>query len=74
VYIQKNHKCVLLVNGIVHPKMVISLRFTHPQVILGVSAFFFQTDTIRVMLKNVLALPSFIMTVNGCFCFEVHPS
>ena len=29
--------------------------------------FFFQTNTIRVILKNVLALPSFIMAVNGRF-------
>uniref|UniRef100_A0A673LUN2 Zmp:0000000521 n=1 Tax=Sinocyclocheilus rhinocerous TaxID=307959 RepID=A0A673LUN2_9TELE len=28
--------------------------------------FFFQTNTIRVLLQNVLALPSFIMAVNGC--------
>jgi len=32
-----------------------------------------QTNTIRVML-NVLALPSFIMAVNGFFYFEVHKS
>jgi len=30
--------------------------------------FFFQTNTIRVIFENVLALPSFIMAVNGCFC------
>ncbi len=27
--------------------------------------FFFQPNTIRVILKNVLAFPSFIMAVNG---------
>jgi len=34
--------------------------------------FFFKTNTIRVILKNVLALPSFKRAVNGRFCFEVH--
>jgi len=37
-------------------------------------AFFFQMNTVRVILKNALALPSFIMALNGCFCFEVHKS
>jgi len=32
--------------------------------------FFSQTKTIRVILNNVLALPSFILAVNGSFCFE----
>jgi len=27
---------------------------------------FFQTNTIRDIFKNILALPSFIMVVNGC--------
>ncbi len=48
-------------NGIVHPKS------THPQAILGDMTFFFQVNPIRVIFKNVLALPSFIMAVNGCY-------
>ncbi len=28
--------------------------------------FFFQMNTIGVILKNILALPSFVMAVNGC--------
>jgi len=38
---------------------------------------FVQTNTIKVILKNILALPSFIMVVNGSLDFEVkkaHPS
>jgi len=36
--------------------------------------FFFQTNAILhiKMFKNALALPSFKMAVNGCFCFDVH--
>ncbi len=40
--------------------------------------FFFQTNPIRVILKMVLALPSVIMAVNGCFFVQQsnkpHPS
>ncbi len=51
--------------GIVYPEMKITPWFTHPQAILGVYDFFFETNTIVVIYKNVLALPSFIMAVNG---------
>jgi len=34
----------------------------------------FQTNTIRVILKNILALPSFIMGVNGAPDFEAQKS
>ncbi len=56
--------------------MKITPLFIHPQAILGVYDFF-QTNTIRVILKNDFALPSFIMAVNGCRDFEaqkVHSS
>ncbi len=58
--------------GTVHPKMKITSWFTHPQAILGVYGFL--TNTIRVILRNVLALPSFIMAVNGCRGFEAQKS
>jgi len=36
--------------------------------------FFFQMNTIGVILKNVLANPSFIMPVNGSPTFEAQKS
>jgi len=50
--------------GIVHPKILISPRFTLPQVILEDMTICFQSNTIIVILKNGLALPKFIMAVN----------
>ncbi len=34
--------------------------------------FFFQTNPIRVIFKFVLAIPSVIIAVGGCFCSTVH--
>ncbi len=56
--------------GMGHPKMKITPRFTHAQAILGVLTLLFQTNTIGVILNNVLALPSFIMAVNSSQDFE----
>ncbi len=54
------------IKRLVHPKMKISLCFTHAQGILGVYDFIL-SDEFRVLLKIVLALPSFIMAVGRCF-------
>ncbi len=68
------------VKGIVHPKMRITPRFTHPRAILGVTLFF-QVNPIGVIFKSVWALPSCIMAVNGFYFSlvqkksnKVHPS
>jgi len=45
--------------------------FTHPQAILGVYDYLL-SDEHRVTLKNILALPSFIMVVNGTQDFEAQ--
>ncbi len=58
--------------------MKITPWFTHPQGILAYvyMTFLFQTNTIEVILKTVLALSSFIMAVNGGqdFKAKVHLS
>ncbi len=36
--------------------------------------FFFQTNPIGVILKIVLAIPSVIIAVGGCFCSTVQNS
>ncbi len=48
--------------------------FTHPQVILGVYDFLFSDEYNRSYIKNVLALPSFIMAMNGGWDFETEQS
>jgi len=63
-----------VLKGIVHPKMKISPRFTLPQVILEDMTFCFQSNKIRVILKNGLALPNFIMAVNDRRQFEAQKS
>ncbi len=50
--------------GLVHPKMKISPCFTLKA--SYVYDFFFQMNPIGVILKMILALPSFIMAVDGC--------
>ncbi len=64
----------LTIKGLVHPKLKISLLFTHPQAILDVAymTFFFQTNSIGVILKIVLALLSSISAVGRCFCLIVQ--
>ncbi len=64
--------------GIVQPKMKITPWFTLKSTKVYMN-FFFQMKTIRVLLKNVLALPSFIMPVNGVEIFKppkkcIYPS
>jgi len=54
-----------LPKGIVHPQMKICPWFIHPEVIPGVYDILLSENTIRVILKNVLALPSLMMGVNG---------
>jgi len=56
--------------GIVRPKMKITPCFTHPQPILGVYDFRFLDKQNQNYIKNILALPSFIMAVNGGRDFE----
>ncbi len=53
--------------GLVHPKTKITPQFTHSQAILGVYGLVFvYTDKYnQSYIKNVLALPSFLMAVNG---------
>ncbi len=46
--------------------------FPHPQVILGVYDFLLSDEYNWSYIKNVLALPSFIMAVNGARDFEAH--
>ncbi len=61
--------------------MKISPCFTHPQGILDVYDFLLSDEYKEFYKKIVLALPSFIMAVGGCFCSTVqkksnkaHPS
>jgi len=58
----------------VHRKMKISPLFTHAQAILGVYDILLSEEYNWSLLKNVLALPSFIMAVNDCIFLEVHQS
>ncbi len=53
------------IKGIVHPKIKLPPWFTHPQAILGVYDFLLSDEYSQSYIKNVLALPSFIMAVNG---------
>ncbi len=55
----------MVVKGIVHPKMKITSSFTHPQAIVGVYNFLISDKYNQSYFKYVLALPSFIMAVNG---------
>ncbi len=45
--------------------MKITLSFTHPQAIVGVYDFLISDKYNQSYFKYVLALPSFIMAVNG---------
>ncbi len=58
------------IKGLVHPKMKISLWFTHPRGILG--AYDFQMNPIGVTLKIKMAIPSIIIAAGGCFCSTVQ--
>ncbi len=61
------------VKGLVHTKMKISLCFTHPRGILGVYDFLLSDESnLGVLLKIVLAIPSVIIAVGGCFCSTVQ--
>ncbi len=55
------------VKGLVHPKM------TQPQGILGVYDFLLSEESNQSYIKkNVLAIPSVIIAVGGCFCETVQ--
>ncbi len=57
-----------------HPIMKISLSFTHHRGILGVYDFLLSDESSRSysILKIVLAIPSVIIAVGGCFCWTVQ--
>ncbi len=56
----------VLLKGIVHQKLnILTLKPSYVYM-----TFFFQRSTVWVILKNVLALPRFIMAVNGGQDFE----
>ncbi len=57
------------VKGLVHPKMKISLCFTHPRGIRGVYDFLFSDESNRSYIKNC---PGVIIAVGGCFCSTVQ--
>uniref|UniRef100_A0A8C1T230 RNA cytidine acetyltransferase n=1 Tax=Cyprinus carpio TaxID=7962 RepID=A0A8C1T230_CYPCA len=59
-------------NGLVHPKMKISLLFTHPQAILCVYDFLLSDKFSQSYIKTVLALLSAIIAVGVFFCSTVQ--
>jgi len=63
--------CVVF-KGKVHLKIKLIPYFTHPQAILGVHILFSFSLTQSEFLKNILALPSFIMGMNGTLFSEAQ--
>ncbi len=68
-YMSKAYK---VIKGLVHPKMKISMWFTHFQAILGVYDFLLSDESIRGYITNCAAIPSVIIAVVGCFCSTVQ--
>ncbi len=60
--------------GIVHLKMKITPLYTHPQAMLGLYDFLLSDKYYCSCIKKVLALPIFIMAVNGGWDFEAQKS
>ncbi len=62
----------LTLKGLVHPKMKISLCFTHPQSILGVYDCLLSDESNWSYIKNGPGPPSLQHGVSGCFLSTVQ--
>ncbi len=60
------------IKGLVHPKMKISLCFTHPQSILGVYDFLLSDESNQSYIKNCPGPSKPYNGVSGCFLSTVQ--